>query len=479
MNNKWKRILVLGVALSGLMACGDDKGSDPEEESSSSGTSSTSLSSEGTSSVATSATSSATSSTAVSATSSATVSSTSSDTLACASDTLTGTYVDDIRLCSDVTYTLSGYAMMDSGATISIDAGTTIASSGKSALIIMPTAKIYAVGTASAPIIFTSSNATPAVGDWAGVVIFGQAPVSTSDGTQGFEADASLVYGGDVSDDSSGVMKYVRVEYAGWTVATDKELNGITFGGVGSKTDVSYIQVHAGEDDAFEFFGGTNSINHTVVTAYEDDGWDIDCGWHGTNTYGINIQGTNSDRAIEAGKVAEDENLITKGEFDYITIVKNSTNQALHIKDNVGLVLNNAVIVGIGDSAKEVVRVEGSVSREQLSLDSTSFSNVFYQGFSKSAVVLSGDTASIDTSYDTTVSDTDTTIDTTYSVTYVEDTTLEGYLNEGMTEGTDLLNDDLSPKSSAVSSAGAGAITSSSDLWYDGWTKSGTVSLNP
>lgn len=438
MNKNLKWTLAIGLAAFGLVSCGDNSTNNEEDKSSSSVA--VSSSSELDPSSSSSEVDPSSSSSVVDPSSSSSV-----VTSDCAGSVLKGSYTSDIHLCADTTYELSGYVMIEDGASIKIDAGTKIASVGQSALIVMPTSKINAVGTAEKPIVFTSRNANPKFGDWAGVVIFGNAPVSTTDHTQAFEADASMKYGGTNATDSSGIMKYVRIEYGGWLVATDKELNGLTLGGVGSKTSLSYIQIHAGADDAIEFFGGSASIDHSVVTDYQDDGWDIDEGWQGKITYGINIQGKTSDRAIEAGSKAVDQNQITEGEFEYITIVKNSVNQAIHIKDNVQLVLKKAIIVGGSDSAtavsKEVVKVEGTVSLDRANAGDTYFENVFYERF-------------------TTVANAGT------------DTQLATDLAAMLTAQTGLLNADLTVKATAANAAGA---IMGSTLWYAGWTKASTV----
>lgn len=477
-NKHWK--LVMGLALTSFIACSDDKGSNSDDEEKSSVTPSSSIA--GQSSVKASSSSTEKSSSSVVSTS-------------CAPAKLSGTFQEDVNLCATTTYELDGYVMIEDGALITIEPGTKIASAGKSALIVMPGGKIIAEGTAEKPIVFTSKNATPAVGDWAGVVLFGKAPVSTTDQTQGFEADPSMVYGGNQDSDSSGVLKYVRVEYAGWTVATDKELNGITFGGVGNKTKATYIQVHAGSDDAIEFFGGTVNIDHSVVTDYEDDGWDIDCGWQGKITFGINIQGENADRAIEAGSVAIDQNHITEGTFENITVVKNGKNQAIHVKDNVALVVKKSVFVGgkytqDGVTA-ELIRLEGDVSIDQVNQATplTYFEDSFYEGFTNStyagAYEVDGNGQLIKYYKDAAGTKqvcpsgslpASAPAGAKCEPKVVRDDVLEGDLAIGLTETTGLLNADLSTKASAAKTAGAGAVIGS-NLWYQGWTKSGTLAI--
>ncbi len=357
---------------------------------------------------------------------------------------LTGTINSDMELDADIQYELNGFVYVED-ATLTIPAGTVFKSSGKSALIITTTGKLMAEGTADKPIIMTSKAANPEAGDWAGVVVFGQAPVSTADKTQSFEANESDKFGGNVADHNSGVIKYVIIEYAGYVVATDKELNGLTLGGVGTGTEVSYVQIHEGKDDAVEFFGGSVNVDHIIVTSYHDDGFDVDEGYTGTINYGINIQGEGSDRAIEAGSKAVDPNRITAPTFNNITIWANSTNQALHLKDNVAGTYNKFVVVS--DSATEIIKAEGSVTLDAIKSGDLKLSKFYYSGVAVNSLIsAAGDSAA------------------------------EAALSAGITRTMNPLNADLSPAAAEVISDSAGAIVGD-DLWYEGWSVDGTLDL--
>ena len=192
-------------------------------------------------------------------------------------------------------YHLSGKVYVTNGATLSIGAGTKIV--GKynadpaeaSALIITRNGKINAVGTASSPIVMTAEANHQTPGGWGGFVVLGNAPINQTE-TQYIEgievgsvpAGIDVSYGGNVSNDNSGTIQYVRVEYAGANVSQDNELNSFTFGGVGSGTTFDHCQAYYGEDDAFEFFGGTINAKYLVSTSTHDDAFDFDFGFTGT-----------------------------------------------------------------------------------------------------------------------------------------------------------------------------------------------------
>lgn len=165
---------------------------------------------------------------------------------------------------------------------LNIQAGTTIKGKSGSALIIEKDAAINAVGTADKPIVFTSSRPTDqARGDWGGLVFLGKAP--TNQGTdipaEGFATPRT--YGGTDATHNCGTLQYVRVEWAGFALSTDNELNAITFYGCGSQTQMDHVQVHMGLDDGIEWFGGGFDAHHLIVTGAKDDSLDLDLGFTG------------------------------------------------------------------------------------------------------------------------------------------------------------------------------------------------------
>ncbi|MFW6371405.1 MAG: hypothetical protein ACOC10_09400 [Bacteroidota bacterium] len=211
---------------------------------------------------------------------------------------------------SDKVYQLGGRIAVESGATLTIEPGTIIkgeagTGANATALLIAQGAQLMAEGTADAPIIFTSvaDEITPeqvATGDfkspnldltangyWGGVLVMGKAPISVAEGTtaqiEGIPStDSNGRYGGDVSDDNSGVIKYVSIRHGGSNIGEGNEINGLTLGGVGSGTVIENVEVVANQDDAIEWFGGTVDVKNAVVLYPGDDGMDADQGWNGT-----------------------------------------------------------------------------------------------------------------------------------------------------------------------------------------------------
>ena len=232
--------------------------------------------------------------------------------------TLSGDITDDLHLVADIPWVLSGGVFIGDEvrtATLSIDPGTTIY--GESAtdgmLVITRGSKIMAEGSAEAPIVFTSSKepGTRSRGDWGGLILSGHATLNSCDDDHVGVCEALGEggvgwYGGDDDADSSGVLRYVRVEFAGTLVSEDNELNGIAFQGVGSGTVVEYIQVHLNADDGVEFFGGVVDVKHLLVTGAADDSLDWTDGWRGRGQF-ITLQQYDDagDNGIEADNNGE------------------------------------------------------------------------------------------------------------------------------------------------------------------------------
>jgi hypothetical protein len=209
--------------------------------------------------------------------------------------TLTGDISANKTLDASKKYLLKGFVYVTKGATLTIPAGTVIMGdkASKGTLVITRGAKIDAQGTSAKPVVFTSAQASGArrEGDWGGVIILGNAPINPSGGTAKIEGGLTpttggtetdyIWYGGTDASDNSGTMKYCRIEFAGIAYSPDNEINGLTLGGVGSGTKLSYIQVYRSGDDAFEWFGGTVNADHLVASYSWDDDWDTDFGFSG------------------------------------------------------------------------------------------------------------------------------------------------------------------------------------------------------
>jgi hypothetical protein len=215
-------------------------------------------------------------------------------------------------------YLLSGAVFVKAGATLTILPGTVIKGQDRSFLVVEQGARIMAEGTPTAPIVFTSAAApgTRTPQDWAGVWINGRAPINVPGGVDQGEGGLTGLYGGNDPNDSSGVIRYVRIEFAGFPVAPDRELNNFTLAGVGAGTVVDHLHVNRGADDAIEFFGGTVNVKYILITGPGDDGFDWQTGYTGKAQFIVFQQDgevdPSSERGVEADNNENDNNLLPR-----------------------------------------------------------------------------------------------------------------------------------------------------------------------
>ncbi len=212
-------------------------------------------------------------------------------------DTLSGHLTADTTLISTKLYVLSGFVYVDSLVTLTIEPGTVILGEKvtKGSLIVQRGAKIIAQGTPTKPIIFTSENppGLRAAGDWGGVIILGRATLNVPGGLAIIEGGVGSQYGGADDTDSSGVFSYVRIEFPGIAFLPNNEINGLTMGGVGSRTVIDHVQISNSGDDSFEWFGGTVNGSYLVAINGLDDDFDTDFGYRGKLQFLFSVRDPN------------------------------------------------------------------------------------------------------------------------------------------------------------------------------------------
>jgi hypothetical protein len=296
---------------------------------------------------------------------------------------LKGRIDSNMTLTKQNTYILQGLVYIVNNKTLTIQAGTTIKGSFSgadvAALIVTRGAKIVAPGTPSEPIIFTSAAPNPQSGDWGGIVLCGKAPINTSyNGTNGlYQVEGGidnangdgLAGSGDPAvpapdaADSSGLLQYVRIEYAGYAFQPDKEINSLTMAAVGNKTVIDHIQVVYAKDDAYEWFGGTVNCKFLIAYKTQDDDFDTDNGYSGKVQFGIAIRDSliadiSNSEAFESDNNASGTAVTPKTSaiFSNMTVIGpratlNNTGSTLfrgaaHIRRNTALSIFNSIIMG-------------------------------------------------------------------------------------------------------------------------------------
>lgn len=285
---------------------------------------------------------------------------------------VSGEITGDVAWEAAYTYLLSGFVYVTDGAVLTIEPGTVIKGdkATKATLIIERGGKIMAEGTAEKPIVFTSNqpSGSRSYGDWGGIILCGKAPVNTTSGESKIEGGPRSYFGGTDAADNSGILKYVRVEYCGVEYATDNEINGITFGGVGNGTTVDYVQVSYSGDDSFEWFGGTVNVKHLVAFRGWDDEFDTDFGYSGNLQFLVGLRDPNvADKSKSNGFESDNDgsgssnspytspvfsNVSLFGPYTTLSDVVNPTGGngtfqcAMHMRRNTKLKVYNSIFAG-------------------------------------------------------------------------------------------------------------------------------------
>lgn len=280
------------------------------------------------------------------------------------------------------TYLLSGNVSVASGSTLTILPGTVIRGdkNSKACLIIAKGAQIKAQGTVTNPIVFTSNESSRNPADWGGLVILGNGIINTACSTcptspnsnfiEGFATQLpETAYGGNNNTESSGIMSYCRIEFAGVALSTtpNSELNGLTMGGVGSGTQIDHIQVSFGGDDSFEWFGGSVDAKYLISFRGLDDDFDTDYGYRGRIQFGLVVRDKDISDAAGDSNGFESDNSggtglnrlpITKAIFSNMTVIgpKRDGTVALPVGEkfergiftrrNTAISIHNSIILG-------------------------------------------------------------------------------------------------------------------------------------
>ncbi len=293
-------------------------------------------------------------------------------------------------------YLLSGRVDVNNQATLTIEPGTIICGDADqlmmnvSYLNIAQDAKLIAEGTRDRPIVFTSSRVPGQrrPQDWGGVVLRGRAPINNppdagqAPETTCVQAEASAgLYGpcGTLRpDDNSGILRYVRIEFAGREFAPDKELNSLSLYPVGSRTTIDYLQVHRGADDGIEFFGGTVNVQHAVASACQDDAFDWEFGWVGKGQFwvatqdlsignsGFEADNNRMNAALEPRTSPTVANVTLLGLGRGTTPGGSDKRQGIAFRSGVNGKYSNLIIAGFGDggiSFEEATIAQASAGR--------------------------------------------------------------------------------------------------------------------
>jgi len=267
-------------------------------------------------------------------------------------------------------YVIRGQVAVEEGGKLTIAPGVTVVGStdrsSPNFLAVKRGGQIFAEGTRDLPITFTGPENTP--GSWAGVVLNGRSICNDATSTQlcQFEAVPELQYGAvpPVLDDNSGILRYVRILWAGQQIAPNEELNSLTLNAVGSGTILEYVQVDGGLDDGFEMFGGSVNGRYLVCSNMGDDCFDFDQGYNGKIQFALGWQGDNPDIGGDSNGIesdndnpASDKLPRTSPQVSNMTLVGSGTvgNEGIRIRRGSGAIYSNMVVTGFRDRCINLV----------------------------------------------------------------------------------------------------------------------------
>ncbi len=435
---------------------------------------------------------------------------------------LSGIVTSDVTLTAqnNVLYRLDGQVFVgtDGGseatntsnsvqATLTIEAGVTVfGDRSTDGLVISRGSQIDVNGTAAAPVVMTSGDAIRGTADfatdtaqWLGLSINGKAPINKCDvvtGAIGGSSDcqddgeaSSGQFGGAISDDDSGDINYLRVEFAGIFFNEEDQSNGIQFQGVGNGGNYDFIQVHNNGDDGLEFFGGTANVKHAVITGAGDDSIDWTDGWTGNVQYAIIEHTDSSDYAFEGDNrstSAPDTTPRSAPAFSNITILGDDTNGLRFREGSAGDFVNSIMVdtafgVRIDDacnagvphgSFQALTETTANSAEGNLRLASLMLDTIDSRPF-RAAPAVAPDGSCLSTTYtDADVQAEATDFATTASLE--AGFTFYGKTGKGFVPGTNEANvakfDASTIDSFFDTTTYIGAVENASDTWYLGWT---------
>ena len=285
---------------------------------------------------------------------------------------MNGNLEESFTLNSNTIYNLNASFIVESGATLTIPAGTRIqaANGGTSVYIaILKGGKIDVQGTSSNPVFMTSASGNP--GDWGGLTICGDA--TTTAGSNAEAEVGGFVYGGSNDEDNSGAINYLIIKGTGAQINADSQYNGVSLYAVGSGTTISNVAVLNGSDDGIEFFGGTVSASNLYLENNEDDSIDWTEGWNGT------IENAYISHTISGfSTVFEGDKDNKNPKFNNITAVSSVGGTALQFKKESGGTITGLSLTGYdvsidmkdGGSLTNVI-IDGEVANPLLSYTNT------------------------------------------------------------------------------------------------------------
>lgn len=258
---------------------------------------------------------------------------------------VSGNITGNVTWTADKIWRVNGFVRVQDGGKLTIEPGTLVIGDreSKGTLIVQMGGQIFADGTAEKPIIMTSERApgfrNP--GDWGGLVVCGRARNNITNATgQPTELEGGYggFHGGTDDDDNSGIIRYVRIEYAGVPINPNEEVNTLTMGSVGRGTIIENVMASYGLDDAFEWFGGTVNCKNLISYRCLDDDLDVDLGYSGRVQFALVVRGAmladqsgSNGFEVDNNGSGSDATPYTSGIFANVTVIGPKANREVPI----------------------------------------------------------------------------------------------------------------------------------------------------
>ena len=305
---------------------------------------------------------------------------------------ISGSIAENTLWTSDKEYILNDVVYVEQGAVLTIEPGTVIRANNGSALLVTRDSQLMAKGNIENPIVFTSNKPVGQRqrGDWGGVVLLGNARINRGESAhiEGIPTtDPRGDFGGTDTSSSCGVLEYARIEFAGYEVYTDNELNGLTLGGCGSNTIIRHVQVHKALDDGIEVFGGNVNMKHIVVTGAKDDSFDWDMGWQGNVQFLViqqHLDGGDNGFEGDNDKKFPQAKPISRPTFYNVTMLGANNSQisqrAMNIRRGSGGIFGNFIVAGF---SKEAVDLRGKNVAERVMKGMLNHNNMLFYAIGK------------------------------------------------------------------------------------------------
>lgn len=318
---------------------------------------------------------------------------------------LTGNITEDTKLYKRDTYLLIGSVFVTNNATLTIEPGTVIIGDydSKASLTISKGASILANGLETDPIIFTSSKSIKRPGDWGGLILLGDAPtnkfgngsVASYFSQLPSSSYSNTNYGGTNMNSFSGILRYVRIEYAGKRIKSNQYFNGLLLAGVGNETILENIMISYSAGNSVEIWGGAINLNKLVSYRASSNDFKVNYGAQCEleNSLAIRspyLSSSNGARCLQIASYdkKEDVDFSKKGTSvvaKNLTFLNDSENlksdiekglikEALHIGQNTSLDMDKSVISGFNPA----VLLKDNITINQANLKKIKFSNMYF-----------------------------------------------------------------------------------------------------